>query len=120
MGISSWYDMDAEKLNLQGMVDGVVESKVFTIVLTMDYFAGKWCLIELATALVSDKPIVVMYEADTRFGGGHLNDYNIPEQFKGVILEHEILKIDRRMWGTFFMAYVKEMESRLRLESTPM
>jgi len=111
IGLIPWYDMNASKLDMQGIVEGVIDSKIFTVVLTKEYFKRKWCLFEYTIALVADKPIVALYETDPRFEGGHLNELNIPEQFKQ-IMNHEIIKIDRRRWKSFFSAFEQAIKAR--------
>jgi len=111
MGLTPWYDMNASKLDMQGIMEGVLDSKTFTVVLTKDYFARKWCLFEYSIALVADKPIVALIETDPRFEGVHLNELNIPEQFKQ-IMNHEIIKIDRRHWKSFFSEFEQAIKSR--------
>jgi len=93
--LTTWYYMNASKLDIQGIVEGVIDFKIITVVLTKDSLARKWCLFAYSIAFVADKPIVALYETDPRFAGGHLNEVNIPEQFKQ-IMKYEIIKIDRR------------------------
>jgi len=111
IGLTPWYDMNASKLDMQGIVEGVIDSKIFTVVLTKDYFTRKWCLFEYCIAIVADKPIVALHETDPRFEGGHLNELNIPEQFKQ-IMNHEIIKIDRRGWKSFLSAFEQAIKAR--------
>jgi len=110
-GLTSWYDMNASKLDTQGIIEGVINSKIFTVVLTKAYFERQWCLFEYSIALLAGKPIVAMYEADQRFGGGDLNDFNIPKQFEQ-IMNHEIIRIDRRRWKYFFSSYEEAIKAR--------
>merc|ERR1719320_1545538 len=110
-GLTSWYDMNASKLDTRGIIEGVIDSKVFTVFLTKDYFQRQWCLFEYGIALAARKPIVALYEADPRFEGGHLNEFDIPKQFKQV-MSHEVIKIDRRHWKTFFASFKHALKTR--------
>merc|ERR1719320_376161 len=103
--------MNSDKLDAQGIIEGVIDSKIFTIVLTKDYFERQWCLFEYCVALVADKPIVTIYETDRRFEGGDLTEFNIPKQFKQ-IMNHEIIKIDCRQWKSFFSSFKQAIKAR--------
>jgi len=110
-GLTPWFDMNASKLDTRGIIEGVLNSKVFTVVLTKGYFERKWCLFEYSIALLANKPMVGIYEADSRFEGGELNDFNIPKQFNQ-FMSHEIIKIDRRRWNSFFSSFEQALKER--------
>jgi len=110
-GLTSWFDMNASKLDTQGIIQGVLNSKVFTVVLTKNYFERRWCLFEYSIALLANKPMVGIYETDKRFDGGDLNEFNIPKQFRQ-IMNHEIIKIDRRRWNSFFSSFEEAIKAR--------
>lgn len=59
-GQTPWYDINVSKLDMQGIVEGVIDSKIFAVVLMKDYLARKWCLLEYSIALLADKPIVAL------------------------------------------------------------
>jgi len=111
VGLTSWYDMNSVKLDIQGFIAGVIDSKIFTVVLTKDYFQREWCLFEYCLALVGTKPIVALHEADTRYEGGDLKEFHIPKQFKQ-IMKHEIIRIDRRRWRSFFSSFEQALRER--------
>lgn len=115
-GLTCWYDMNSKKLDTQGIIQGVLNSKVFTVVLTKDYFEREWCLLEYSIALLADKPMVGIYEADKRFDGGDLNELNIPKQFKQ-LMNHEIIKIDSRRWNPFFSSFEETIKARRSITS---
>jgi len=116
VGLTCWYDMNASKLDMQGIIQGVLNSKVFTVVLTKNYFERQWCLFEYSIAILADKPMVGIYETDRRFEGGDLNEFNIPKQFKQ-FMNHEIIKIDRRRWRTFFSSFEEAINARRNIPS---
>jgi len=111
-GITSWYDMYASKLDVQGMIEGVLNSRIFTVILTKDYFQRQYCLFEYSIAVMAGKPVLVIYEWDKRFEGGRLDEFDIPEVFKETIMDHEIIKIDRRQWRSFFSSFERGIKAK--------
>jgi len=116
-GLKSWYDLEAENADQQGIIDGIINSKVFMIVLTTNYFERKWCLFEYCLAIVLGKPIFTVYEDDIRFGGDRLEAYKIPDQFKS-ILNYELVKIDRKNWRSFSSMCESRIRSAVKLLTT--
>jgi len=112
-GMSTWYDKDASRVDKRGMIDGVVDSKLFVVVLTLEYFKRPWCIFEYAVAIVARKTVMTVYENDTRYGGDHLNCYKIPKEFRS-LLNHELIKIDRNYWEGFFRKFEGRMRSTLK------
>jgi len=111
-GITSWYDMYASKLDAHGIIEGVINSKIFTVVLTKDYFTRQYCLFEYCIAVMAGKTILAVYEPDPRFEGGPLEQFDIPKMFKETIMNHEIIKVDRRQWRSFFSSFEKAINGR--------
>jgi hypothetical protein len=61
-----WFDMFIETdLNAECMQDGVKNTEVFVLFLTRPYSSSWFCLLELATALFYNKPLVLLLEADS-------------------------------------------------------
>jgi len=112
VGITSWYDMYASKLDAHGMIEGVINSKLFTVVLTKDYFKRPYCLFEYCIAVMAGKTILAIYESDQRFEGGLLENFDIPKMFKETIMKHEIIKVDRRQWRSFFSLFERAIKAR--------
>merc|ERR1719320_204782 len=94
------------------MIEGVINSKIFTVVLTKDYFKRQYCLFEYCIALMAGKSILAIYEPDQRFEGGPLDEFDIPMVFKETIMNHEIIKVDRRQWRSFFSSFVRAIKER--------
>ena len=59
-GMNVWYDKEAERLDNLGMIDGVVNSSVFIIVLTNEYFERPFCLFEYCVAVVAGKSMITV------------------------------------------------------------
>jgi len=112
-GMSTWYDKDASRVDKRGMIDGVVDSKLFVVVLTLEYFKRPWCIFEYAVAIVARKTVMTVYENDTRYGGDHLNCNDIPKEFRS-LLNHELIKVDRNYWEGFFRKFEGRMRSTLK------
>jgi len=111
-GITSWYDMSASKLDAQGMIEGVINSKIFTVVLTKRYFERQYCLFEYSIAVIAGKPILAIYETDERLEGGRIDEFNIPKVFKQTLMNHEIIKVNRRPWRSFFSLFEQAIKAR--------
>merc|ERR1719334_2678557 len=82
------------------MIDGVVNSSLFTIVLTKEYFSRAYCVFEYFIAVIAGKPIIAVSETDSRHGGGSIESFHFSEMFKH-ILKHEIIEINRSYWDAF-------------------
>jgi len=67
-GVSSWYDKDAARVDKRGMIDGVVDSKIFILVLTLEYFEHPCNVFEYIVALPGGKSVITVYESDKRYG----------------------------------------------------
>eukprot|EP00808_Paulinella_micropora_P002790 g68712.t1 len=62
-----WYDKEAGRLDLLGMVDGIAQSSCFLLFATQNYRSRPFCVLELRVAQALRKPIVVVKEEDPRF-----------------------------------------------------
>jgi len=111
-GINAWYDKDMNRLDSHVMIAGVVNSYLFVPILTTDYFTRPFCLLELCVALLARKPIIIVREADPRFGGGHLCSFTVPKLFRH-IMQHEIIEINRDYWKAFIKKLTKRMRDAL-------
>jgi len=99
-GFSAWIDKEAERLDKHGMVDGVINSRVFVLLLTTDFFSRSYCIFEFCVALVADKSIITVAEVDTRYGGASIGCFKFHNLFKHV-LHHEVIEIHRTYWNAF-------------------
>jgi len=115
-GIRTWYDKEMSRIDNVGMIKGVVNSSLFTLVLTTEYFERPYCLFELCVATVAEKPIITLLEAERRFGGKPLSSYKLPELFEH-IMTHEIIRIDRDYWTAFTEKVAKRIMNTLKLGS---
>jgi len=108
-GMRLWYDKNMGRLDCVGMIDGIVDSSMFTLILTKDYFSREWCIFEYCVAVVTGKPVIAIYEADPRHGGGPLGSFQIPGQFKH-LMKHELIDINRNYWE----AFISKVENRIQ------
>merc|ERR1719419_1540290 len=113
-GITIWYDKLADRIDNRGMTDGVINSNLFTFVLTKDYFKRPYCVYEYCLAIVAQKPIIAVLESDARFGGGPVDSFNLEGIFKHV-LSHEIIEIHRTYWD----AFIKYLHQRIEMTLKP-
>jgi len=116
IGIDVWYDMDAERLDSRGMIEGIHSSTYFMLVATKEYFERPWPVFEALVANIFNKPILVLLESDSRRGGLTFEDFTsiLPDPWAS-LKSHEFLKVERR--GSFWKATVDEL--RKRLSKTP-
>jgi len=113
MGLSLWYDKSVDRIDMRGMTDGVIESSLFTIVLTKEYFKRPFCVYEYCIAVVAGKPVITVFEFDTRYGGGPLETFKLNELFKH-ILDHEVISINREYWDGFIAKFHSRIVKTLR------
>jgi len=113
LGLSLWYDKSVGRIDMRGMTDGVIESSVFTIVLTKEYFKRPFCVYEYCIALVAGKPVITVFEFEARYGGGPLETYKLNKLFKN-ILNHEMISINREYWDGFIAKLHSRIEKTLR------
>jgi len=99
-GIPLWLDKAADRVDLHGMVDGIVDSSSFMIVLTKDYVKRRYCVFEYCVAAVAEKPVITVLEPDERFGGGPIKSFEFVGLFKH-LLDHEIIEVRRKHWEGF-------------------
>ncbi len=76
LGIHCWLDMHQEVLTLEGMRQGVRDSRVFCLVLTKHVLASWFCQQEILTALEEDLPIQILLETEKRFNPFDLHAWN--------------------------------------------
>eukprot|EP00808_Paulinella_micropora_P027158 g16794.t1 len=62
-----WYDKEAGRLDLLGMIQGIADSAVFLPIATNGYFNSVWCMVELLVARALQKPELWVREVDPRF-----------------------------------------------------
>jgi len=112
-GLSMWYDKTADRLDARGMADSILESSVFILVLTKEYFKRPFCVYEHCIAIVAGKPVITIFESDERYGGGPLGSFGLNEMFKHV-LRHEIIEIHRSYWESFIVKLHDRIEKTLK------
>ncbi|KAH9257762.1 hypothetical protein BASA81_004228 [Batrachochytrium salamandrivorans] len=97
-----WFDMDSERLEARDMVRGIANSSTFLLYLTRSYLDRYFCRMELSIAKALEKPLVIVFEPDERFGG--TSDYvqlvnqvtqKYPE-FRSFLLGSEAIPMARR------------------------
>ena len=67
-GFRCWYDNQEDQITKQAMEEGVNMSQVFVLFLSKGVLQSKWVQYEVATAMRKKKRIVLLHEADERFG----------------------------------------------------
>jgi serine/threonine protein kinase len=67
LGVSTWLDVDAQNLTLDGMRAGVRDSDALLVILTRSYFGSWYCQQELQAAVERGLPIQLLLEQDKRF-----------------------------------------------------
>eukprot|EP00942_MAST-04A_sp_MAST-4A-sp1_P009371 g9371.t1 len=67
LGIHVWRDMSQKNIDANSMIQGVMDSDAFVVMLTNSYMSRRYCLLEFATALLFNKPIIVIVEENPMF-----------------------------------------------------
>jgi len=98
-GISTWLDKCADNTDNNGMVDGIVNSNSFVLVLTKDYFTRRYCVFEYCVAVVAGKPLITVTETDPRYGGQPSTSFELNGLFKHV--QKDQVEINRTYWDGF-------------------
>jgi len=113
VGVTIWYDKLADRVDNRGMTDGVIDSRLFTLVLTKDYFKRPYCIFEYCLAVVARKPIIVVSESDPQYKGGPLKTFDLEGMFKN-IKTHEVIEIHRTYWEAFVGHLHRRIEKTLK------
>jgi len=108
-----WFDKSADRLDNHGMIDGIVDSNLFSLVLTTDYFKRRYCVFEYCIAIVAERPVITVAESDPRYGGGPLGSFNLHRLFKH-ILDHEVIEIHRTYWEGFISKLHTRIEKTIK------
>jgi len=111
-GLALWYDKSVDRVDNLGMIDGVVNSRVFILILTTEFFTRPYCVFEYCVATVAGKPIITVCESDPRYGGGPISCFKLPELFKH-IMKHELIEINRTYWNAFIGKLVNRIQNTL-------
>jgi len=114
--ISAWLDKTANRVDMRGMIDGIVDSSIFVIVLTKEYFERPYCLYEYCIAAVAGKPMITISESETRHGGGPIESFEFIDLFKH-LLDHEVIEIHRKYWDSFIQTLRQRIEGTLKSTS---
>jgi len=109
--VKVWYDKMEDRLDLRGMIDGILNSNEFVIVMAYNYFDRSYCVFEFLVALAFQKPITVLLEEDKRFGGTTIERMKeeVPRLYYDIIITHEIVKINRELFEAFIEKVVKRV-----------
>ena len=67
LGLHNWLDMRQKQLTLEGMRNGVRDSKIFLLILTEHVLTSWFCQQEILTAIEEGKPIQLVVEGEPRF-----------------------------------------------------
>jgi len=108
-----WIDMEAEQINVVGMMRGVAQSATFVIYATRSYLSRPYCCFELLVALELDKPILIIWEPEqNRNGFAEFKDFiqMVPDGYMS-ILDEEAIRWQRRQ--PYNLETFKRLESRL-------
>jgi len=108
-GLSVWFDKSVERLDKHGMIDGIVDSRLFTVLLTKEYFQRPYCVFEYCTSSIAGKKLITVYEPDPNHGGGRIESFKIPEMFEH-IKDHELVELNRNYWEPF----ITRLQSRIK------
>jgi len=108
-GLGVWFDKSVERLDKHGMIDGIVNSSLFTVLLTKEYFQRPYCVFEYCISSIAGKKLITVYEPDPHHGGGRIESFQLPEMFKH-IKDHELVELNRNYWEPF----ITRLQSRIK------
>jgi len=97
--INAWLDMEEAKIDAPAMIEGVATAATFLIYATKQYLTRRFCIFELDVAVALGKPIMLLWEPDTRHGGFRSFDEFIelvPVDYEDQLLRHEATSWERR------------------------
>eukprot|EP00457_Paulinella_chromatophora_P005242 gb/GEZN01005256.1/.p1 GENE.gb/GEZN01005256.1/~~gb/GEZN01005256.1/.p1 ORF type:complete len:589 (-),score=120.54 gb/GEZN01005256.1/:64-1803(-) len=95
---SVWYDKEAGRLDLLGMIEGIAGSAAFIIYGTKSYFSRPWCLFELKVARKLGKPIITLRETDDRAAPLSFMELR---HYDELLADHEIIDVSRDYYDAF-------------------
>eukprot|EP00927_Polykrikos_kofoidii_P086020 TRINITY_DN9518_c0_g1_i1.p1 TRINITY_DN9518_c0_g1~~TRINITY_DN9518_c0_g1_i1.p1 ORF type:complete len:1125 (-),score=165.59 TRINITY_DN9518_c0_g1_i1:80-3418(-) len=98
IGFLSWLDNKAEKINTEGMMQGIDEACVFLLFLTKGALSRPYVQMEVRHALTVGKPIVLVHEDDKRKGAFDFDKSEIPSDLHHVVDNIESIPYRRRRW----------------------
>lgn len=111
-GMKVWLNKSAERMDLRGMVNGIIYYRALVIVLTEDYFKRQYCVFEYCIAKEAGKPVINVLESDERIGGGSFKSFEIVGMFKHR-MKHEIIAVSRRHGMVLSMMCIRGLRERM-------
>jgi len=102
------FNKPAEGLDNKGTIDGIVDSCSSAIILTTNYFEKPWLVFQLLISVVAAKSVIIAYELNPRYDGGHLEAYKLPRMFQH-ILKWKPLQMNRTYWEAFISKLCTEI-----------
>jgi len=113
--ISIWRDKEPARLDKHAMIDGIVGSEVFVIILTADYFRRPHCVFQYCVAVLAGRPVIPVAECDSRSGGSPIGSFEFNELFKQNILNWEVIEIHMSDWKAFTLKLSERIKSTIKL-----
>jgi len=120
-GMKVCCDESAGELDIQGTIDGIVDSCSFAIILTTNYFQKPSCIFQYLVSVVAGKLVLPAYELNPRYDGGFLESYELPKMFQH-ILKGKSLQVNRTYWEAFITSLctrIKQKSGSLAYNLTP-
>ena len=98
MSSQVWYDNRAEDLTKEGMRKGIEESAAFILFLSEGVLLRPFCQMEIRAAIALQKPVVLLHEADVRYGAFDFRQAyeEAPADLRELLDSHESLPFRRR------------------------
>jgi len=112
--ISIWREKESGGLDKHAIVEGIVDSEVFVIILTADYFTKPDCIFEYCVAVVAGRPVITVAECDSSGGGRPIVSLKFNEFFKH-ILNQEAIEFRRNDWKAFTFKLCGKIKSTIKI-----
>jgi len=111
--ISIWRDKEPVRLDKHAVIEGIVDSEVFVIILTEDYFRRPHCVFEYCVAVLAGRPVITVTECDSRSVGSPTGSCELNERFKHNLLNQEVIEINMGDWKAFTLKLHERIQSMI-------
>jgi len=115
--ISIWRDKEPVRLEKHAMIEGIVDSEVFVIILTPDYFRRPHCVFEYCVAVLAGRSVIIVAECDSHSVGTPIGSFKSKELFKHNILNQEVIEINRSDWKAFTLKLSERIQSTIKFNA---
>jgi len=110
--VSCWYDKNAKRLDMRGMIEGVAKSNEFVMFIVREYFDRPYCVFEYLVAQAFGKSVTIVLEGDHEKGGLEVKDLGkvVPKLFlQKIDLENGVISLNRAYFDDMVLRIAKRI-----------